>query len=299
MSPLWFKKLSLTAGLRFDEQSFDYTDVWDENRIKSKSYSRFTPRFSLVYALSRNFYLKAIAGRAFRLPSFSEVFAANTFAIASNINQLSPETVTTYELAADWKIRPQITWRGNIFYTDFQNLVAYSNSNNALATNVYSQRTGGFETEIDWQFGNFSGFMNAHFVKLFGEEVLDKTVSEMTTLTWIPAHVLKAGVVYQREKWYASLNGMYQGEVKRRDSDRLPVSYNGREVQTSDYRPANVPAWFSLNARLSYRAFTNVEFSVQANHALNTERYLLKTLSYPFDYQASKRMLLLEVRMTY
>ncbi len=300
ISPQWFSKLRLTAGVRFDDQTFDYTDIWDNGQVKSKFYRKFTPRLSLVYTLKPNFYLKAIAGRAFRLPSYAEVFSANSFAVASNINELQPETVTTYEMAFDWKIKQIATWRANVFYTDFANIVAYSGSNNVLATNVYSQCTGGFETELEWNKGKFSGFLNYHYTRLFSEEVLDKTVSTEDNLTWIPAQTAKSGIIFQAKKWYSSLSLIYQGEVKRRSSDKkTTILYSGKSVETQKYRPENVPAWFSANYRIAYNPIPNIEIGLQINHLLNDTRYLLKYLSFPFDYQMPQRLILFEAKFNY
>jgi outer membrane receptor protein involved in Fe transport len=300
ISPDFFDKLSLTAGIRFDNQSFDYTDVKDADIIKNKSFSKFSPRLSLVYAATPNFHLKFIAGRAFRLPSYAELLSANTFAVASNINELRPETVTTYEWAFDWKIKNNLTWRANLFYTDFENLIAYSNSNNALATNVYTSQSGGFETEADWKINKFSGFFNYTYSKLFSEIVLDKTVSQTEVLAWVPAHTAKAGIVYQANKWYSSLSLIYQSQVNRRSSDRLPaLLYSGQTIDTQNYRPYNVPAWFTANWRLAYTPSKNWEVSLQINHLLDTPRPLIKTSSYPFDYQMAKQMILLDIRLNY
>jgi outer membrane receptor protein involved in Fe transport len=121
------EKLTITAGLRFDNQFVNYTDITQTSRpTESKTFAKLSPRLSLVYQATENLYLKAIAGRGFRTPAPAEMFGANTFALASNIRQLQPETVDTYELVADWNINKHLQLRINGFYTDFDNIIAYS-----------------------------------------------------------------------------------------------------------------------------------------------------------------------------
>jgi outer membrane receptor protein involved in Fe transport len=73
------QRMTVTAGLRLDNQLFNYTDITQINRpILSKSFTQLNPRLSLVFKTTDKLYLKAMFGRAFRTPSPAEIFSANT-----------------------------------------------------------------------------------------------------------------------------------------------------------------------------------------------------------------------------
>ncbi|MCP4221629.1 MAG: TonB-dependent receptor [bacterium] len=274
------EKLKATLGMRFDNQSFNFYAIDKENKPQeSKSFSQFSPRLGLVYLVSKGVSIKALAGRAFRAPSPTEMFGANTWTLGSNLRELEPEIITTFELALDWRLHKNLNWRINGFHTKFENQIAYSVQNNNLSTNIYTLTTAGIETEFYFGFGKFNGFVNGALSKRLDEEVIDLTIAEHDDdITWAPAATMNFGIIYKNKKFTASLQGHYQGKVKRRDSDF-------DELLFVPLRPEEVKSWFSMDARVAYQVSSGLEFSLYATNLFDSENFLAKNFAYPFDYK--------------
>lgn len=301
ISPKLIKqKLTITAGLRLDNQYFNYTEIYNpQRRVSSKSFTQLDPRLSLVYKATEKIYLKAMYGRAFRTPSPAEMFGANTYAIASNITQLQPESLESFEFSTDVNLNKQLFLRANAYYTTSDNAIGYSIQNNALSTNLYSTQTAGFELETTYNSENFTAFANYSFAKRLGETILDTTISASKNLTWTPAHNFKIGASYKFGKFYASLLSYYQGTVLRRSSDIAITSFNNTTIDTQKYRPNEIAAFVNLDAKVGVNVSKNLELSVFVSNLLNTEAYLLKNFAYPMDYRIPQRMIMFDVKFVY
>lgn len=288
------ERLQFTAGLRYDVQRFQFNALDRPGAPKeNKFFDKFSPRVGINFYAAKRFILKFMAGRAFRYPSPTELFGANTFSLASNLRSLKPELLTTVEFATDWQINDYIKWRNNIFYGDFQNLIGYSVANANLSTNMYSLTTAGIETELNFQYKDFGGFFNYSVAKRINETILDSTISiEKSRTTWAPAHTANLGLNYTHERFNLSLIGRVQGTVFRRGSDVSPA--------VVAYRPAQTNAWTNLDFRFAYVVHTKtiktLEFSLLINNLFNTTQFLNKNFAYPFDYQIEGRRFLAGLR---
>lgn len=282
------EKLKMTLGLRYDNQFFDYKKIYDEGKPEdSKSFSQVSPRLGLVYLASEDLSFKLLAGRAFRAPSPTELFGSNTWTLASNLEELEPEIITTFELGSDWKITKNYNFRLNGYHTKFENQIAYSLANNNLSTNIYTLTTAGFESELLFGFDNVSGFLNYSFAKRLDEEIIDSTITESSDeLTWVPAHTANFGITYTFNKLAASLSGHYQGEVLRRESDAMNSDLL---FLYDDLRPEKVKSWFSVDIGISYAVHKYAELGLTVKNVFDSENYLVKNFAFPFDYQMPGR----------
>jgi iron complex outermembrane receptor protein len=278
------RKLSITAGLRYDLQYFRYVDVNDRKRPSlSSDFNQVSPRVAIVAFPVKDFVVKGIVNRAFRAPAPAELFGANTFTLASNIKQLRPESITTIEAALDWMPVRFLDLRADWFWEDFANQIAYSVFNNNLSTNLYSRTVTGVEAEALWNLplakaSKLSGFFNYTFTHLISEKIEDPTIAPSAPLTWAPAQTFNVGASYVGHRLSAALSGHYQGSVERRASD-MPPGMPG-----ATYRPPEVAPWFRLDGRVSFAVSNWVRLGVQATNILNTHGYLLKNNNFPFDY---------------
>jgi iron complex outermembrane receptor protein len=292
--------MTITAGLRLDNQSFSYTDITQINRpILDKSFTQLNPRLSVVFKTTEKLYLKAMFGRAFRTPSPAEIFSANTYAVASNIKQLQPESVDSFELSADYNANKKLFMRLNGYYTSFENLIGYSIQNNALATNLYSTKTVGFEIETTYNSEKFTAFANYGFAKRLSEVILDTTIIASKEVTWVPAHTAKIGATYRVGKFYLSAVANYQGNVLRRNSDNVLTSFNGNTIDVTKYRPNTVAAFVNLDTKIGFKASKNFEFACFISNLLNIEAYALKNFAYPMDYRLPLRAIMLDIKFNY
>lgn len=300
------EKFSITAGLRYDFQPADYKNLLDSNQIvEQKSFEKLSPRLSLVYEARKNLYFKAMAGRAFRVPSYSELYAVNTFVVSANPKQLVPETSDTYEFAADWQATKSFDFRANVFYNKFQNLIAYSPQNNSLNTNMYTLTNIGAEAEIIWtgkqeKKHQWSGFFNYGITKRVNEVILDSLIAESSQITWLPAQTAKLGVIYKHNKFYVSSIITYQGKAFRRNSDTIPaLSYSNTEIDVNKFRPAAVSAWTSVDLKVGYNISKHFEIGFMVNNLFDTKRYLTKSGAYPMDYLMPQRLVMLDLKINY
>jgi outer membrane receptor protein involved in Fe transport len=292
LSPKLGGKLQATVGARYDIQSFNYFSIYEAGSPeKSKSFKQFNPRLGLVFLAKEGLTIKGLAGRAFRAPSPTEMFGANTYTLASNIDELEPEIITTFELAVDYSIGKNWNVKINGFHNSFENQIAYSVANANLSTNIYSLTSAGVETDVQFVYSNISGFLNYSYSKRLDETILDETISESKKeLTWVPAHVANVGFVYKQDKFYASPVFHYQGAVNRRESDLLP--------ELEAFRSNDVKAWSNLDLKLAFTPSRQVDIGLVMLNLLDGKQYLIKNNAYPFDYRLEQRRIMLDVKFT-
>jgi len=130
----------LTAGLRFDH----YSDFG----------STANPRLALVWNLSYDTTTKFLYGRAFRPPSFAELFNINNPVALGNAN-LDPETIDTYEWAFDFHPLGDFNTRVNLYYHKMKDIIQFT-PDAAPATSTTAQNTAeqighGIEWEVTWK----------------------------------------------------------------------------------------------------------------------------------------------------
>ncbi|MEO5581363.1 MAG: TonB-dependent receptor, partial [Saprospiraceae bacterium] len=292
ISPKLFDRLQLTLSGRYDDQFFIYRDLYSPGRsVKNKSYSLFSPQACLVYNAG-DLTLKAIAAKAFRSPSPTELFGANTYTLASNINQLEAEIVTNYDLGLDWKLSKSLNLGVNWFLVNFENQIAYSVANANLSSNLYTLKTTGFETDLHFNMKKFSGYFNYSFSKRLNESIADSTVAiSKHKVTWAPAHIANLGILYSKSKFYASASMHYQGEVDRRSTDII-AAYER-------YRPLAVSSWVNLDCKIAYRIKSFAEIGITAKNLTNQDQYLIKNNAAPFDYRRELRRIFADINIRF
>jgi outer membrane receptor protein involved in Fe transport len=293
-SPKIANKLQATVGLRYDYASFKFnTPNVANSKDESRAFDKLSPRLSLVYTANHNWSLKMMAGRAFRTPAPSELFGSNTFLLASNIRNLKPEIVTTFELGSDLKISNGLNWRLNLYRTIFDDQIAYSITNANLSTNLYSLENFGIENELQFAFYQFDGFLNYAYATRLDEEIVDPTIAiSKHTLTWVPQHVANIGVKYTVAQYYFSIQSHYQGAVKRRPSDQ--------DAETTNIRGKEVKRWLTFDAKISFKPpEKNIEVGVMGTNLFDEKGFLLKNNLYPFDYRIPGRRILLDIRFMF
>lgn len=130
--------LEMTAGGRYDH----YSDFG----------STFNPRLALVWKTTPHFVTKFIYGKAFRAPSFQELYQANNPVALGNLD-LKAEKIQSYEIAFDY--RPNKKWYLglNAFTYDVTDKILFvpTASGNSYAQNAGSQQGRGFVLEGGWQ----------------------------------------------------------------------------------------------------------------------------------------------------
>ena len=130
---------ALTGGVRYDQYSDFGTTV--------------NPRAALVWQTAYNLTSKLLYGRAFRAPSFAELYNINNPVALGNSN-LNPETIDTLELAFDYQPINKVRTGLNIFHYHMSNIIHLTPdpppATTVSAQNTGSQRGFGLEWEIIW-----------------------------------------------------------------------------------------------------------------------------------------------------
>ncbi len=146
------KDWTLTAGVRYDR----YSDFGGTTN----------PRLALVWDASYNLIVKAMHGRAFREPNFTEEYSRNNPVNVGNPN-LRPEIINTDELAFAWQPTTNLSTNLSLFHYRMSNIIIAA-SNADPSTGKTFQNTGdqtgrGLELEANWDptralrvTGNFS-----------------------------------------------------------------------------------------------------------------------------------------------
>lgn len=143
------KNWEITAGARYDR----YSDFG--GTINPRAALLWEPRFDLT--------TKLLYGKAFRSPSFAELYAANNPSTIGN-EDLNPETIDTYEFVADYQPFSSLRTILNLFLYDIEDLIAFVPGGGGASTaqNSKDQRGYGFEFEVDWKASENFG-VNANF----------------------------------------------------------------------------------------------------------------------------------------
>lgn len=122
---------TLTTGLRHDR----YSDVG----------STTNPRVALVWDTSLDVTTKLLHGRAFRAPSFLELYSINNPVLRGNPD-LKPETIETTELAFSWQARSDTLFQLSLFRYGRRDIIAPT-GNPQVFQNHGRQTGSGFELE--------------------------------------------------------------------------------------------------------------------------------------------------------
>jgi outer membrane receptor protein involved in Fe transport len=303
------KMVELTLGVRYDEKNIKYRQIDEPYKdILGFSYKpdakrvfrRTSPRAGLVFFLTNSMNLKVMVGRAFREPSITELFGANTFTLASNPKQLKPEIINTREIALDWFLTQNLNFRTNIYDTRFENQIAYSVANNNLSSNIYTLHTRGLESEILYNIKSLSLFANYSYNQRINEHILDQTISpHKKAVTWAPTNTQNIGTRGEYKNYYGSVSVQRQSQINRRNSDfGTPDEFTGYvyidPFSFPQYRKQTVPAWYNVNFKLSYSFSNNMNIGLFISNAFKNNQMLVKNNLYPFDYQRENRRAMLD-----
>ena len=130
---------ALTAGLRYD----NYSDFGDT----------VNPRAALVWQAAYNLTSKLLYGRAFRAPSFAELYNINN-PVALGNPKLKPETIDTLELAFDYQVTDKLRTGLNLFHYRMHDIIRFipdpAPASTSTAQNSGDQNGYGLEWEINW-----------------------------------------------------------------------------------------------------------------------------------------------------
>jgi len=200
------KDWALTAGLRHDH----YSDFGDTTN----------PRLALVWDAALDITAKLLFGRAFRAPSFNEVYGINNPVAQGNPN-LRPETVSTVESAFTWQARRDIQFNLSLFRYVMKDTIRNVANPIANTGSTYANTGGqhgyGCELEAVWEF--------ARDLRLSGNYSWQRSTDESTGADagYAPHHQIYSRLDWDFSgDWQASSQLNWVAERKRAAGDNRP-----------------------------------------------------------------------------
>ena len=152
---------SLTAGVRHDR----YSDFGGTTN----------PRLALVWDAAYNVVVKAMHGRAFRAPNFTELYSINNPVTIGNAS-LKPETIATNELAFSWHPVTTLQAGLTLFQYKMRDIIRFmanvDPSTGSTAQNAGDQTGRGVELEMVWDVDRN--------LRLTGNLSLQRSIDELT-----------------------------------------------------------------------------------------------------------------------
>ena len=249
----------LISGLRYDHYS-------DFGRTVN-------PRLSLIWNTRHDLTSKLLYGRAFRAPSFGELYFQNNPVGTGNIN-LEPETVNTLELAFDYKPTGSLNINFNLFHYHIDDLIDFVPSGSVfLAQNVRDQKASGFELEANWQ--------AAKVLRLFGSFATQNAEDADTgvKVADAPRRQLHLGGIWRANNiWSAQLDAFRIMDRPRAAADTRP--------EVDDFTWVN----FTLNAR---KLFSDIDLQLAIRNLTDTDAREPGPAGIPNDYPLEGRSVML------
>lgn len=134
--------VNLTAGVRYD----NYSDFGGTTN----------PRIALVWATHKKLTTKLLLGRAFRAPSFSELYQKNN-PVSLGRADLQPEQMYSQELSFNYLATQQLQTTLTLFNYQAKNMIDFVDDLSTpldaskYADNIRDQDGKGFELEVHWK----------------------------------------------------------------------------------------------------------------------------------------------------
>jgi outer membrane receptor protein involved in Fe transport len=198
----------LTAGVRRDQ----YSDFGGTTN----------PRLALVWETAYNLTSKLLYGRAFRPPSFSELYNINNPVLLGNTN-LKPETNESTELAFAWQASSSLQANLNLFHYQMKNILRPDST--FTVQNAGRQHGQGMEIELVWD-ANQS-------LRLSGNYAQQHSIDEATNQDAgnAPRHHAYARVDWRfMPRWTLDTQLNYVADRKRVPGDTRPPIADYRTV---------------------------------------------------------------------
>lgn len=147
-----------TVNFVYAQDEWSFAKDWTlTGGVRHDNYSDFggttNPRLALVWAAGYNLTTKLLAGRAFRAPSFQELYNINNPVATGNPN-LKPETISTVEAAVSWQPHDAVQLGANIFRYEMKDILRFvpnaDPTTGSTAQNTGGQTGRGLELEASW-----------------------------------------------------------------------------------------------------------------------------------------------------
>lgn len=255
------KDLHLTGGIRYD----NYSDFGNT----------INPRIGLVWNTSKKFTTKLLYGRAFRAPSFAELYLKNNPAAVGNPN-LKPETIDMIELGTQYTLNTKFKSSINVYWYDINNFIhSVSSSVGVKYHNIGEQKGAGIELELNYQASDKLLFFVDYAYRWTKDKKTGKAVAN------VPKHLAHAIADYSiTSKWFVNSEVFVVADTSR--------AINDTRKKIKDYAV--------LNFSTGYRLTDGLKAIVAVRNLLN-EKYFDPSNANPVgDYPMEGRNIYVELK---
>lgn len=174
----------------------------------TRDYDRFLPSFGAVFQATARVNLFANAGKAFRAPTFNQLYYESTYLIGNP--DLGPEEGWTYELGGKWDVPALLRLRLSGFYHAYQDKIELDRSGGYPLTyynaGVYASK--GVEWELDfYPFSRNSGWLaetSFYTAGFWADPIAEDTAGESYQVG--PRVQVGLGAAYQSQLLTIDLN---------------------------------------------------------------------------------------------
>lgn len=261
------------------QDEWDFATDWQLIAgVRHDHYSDFggttNPRVSLIWNTRHDLTTKLLYGRAFRAPSFAELFAQNNPVATGNPN-LEPETIDTIELAFDYKPTGALNINFNLFHYLIDGLIGFDS--NGMAQNISDQKASGLELEAQWQVSKP--------LRLFGSfSLLDaEDANSGVKVADVPRRQLHIGGAWRfNQQWSGQLDTF-------RIMDR-PRAATDTRAEVKDY------TWTNLTVN-AHKVLSGIDLQLAVRNLTDTDAREPGSTSIPSDYPLEGRSLMLGIAM--
>lgn len=240
-----------------------------------------------MWEVSKGTHLKLLAGRAFRAPTFEELYNARNTAVVGNAN-LSPEVITTTEMSLETKAVKNTTLKLTLFKNWIDAIIDLQPgaTSGMQFANGGRSRTAGVEAEAKYDF--------------------NKTDNAYANFTWLePKRLGNGGDMADIPKWRSNVGGNVLLAKDFNLNTNLFIS-GERPRAEGDWRK-DVPSYALLDMTLIWKnRIKGLEIMLAAKNLLD-KRYddpspwnaTTSSVSVPGDYPRDGREVSLEVRYNF
>ncbi len=223
---------------------------------EEKSFSKFSPKLSLDYAVNDNTNVYLSYGKSFNTPILYQLyrFSQAKYGGTTYPNPtLTPETTDTWELGLKKKLGNKTDIHADVFYAKTKDYIKLNkkDTNHQFYENAGDEKKHGFELALTQHHSDaWTSYFNYTWEtgKVEGEKDYD-----------IPRHLVHLGTTFHKDPWTVNLDGMFI-------SDRTEEGMQSGCFKARD-------AYFLLNLNTNYQFNKNFSMQFSIENLLDRDYY--------------------------